>query len=142
MNNQKLKAFLDAYHAPYEGKHRYWPGLLLMYQFALLLIFGSNVLGDNRENLLAITATSFGLLVWPWVVGNVYKNRHLSTLEASYVLNFGILAAATNYVQQAGGNQIAVAYTSTSMALATCYLPHLHANQRISILESSLSQEK
>lgn len=118
-NNLKLKAFLDAYYAPYNEKHRYWTGLLLVLRFVLLLVFGTNVLGDSSENLLTISAASFGLLVWPWMFANVYKKWYLSALEASYLLNLGILAVATNYVKQAGGNQAAVAYTSTGIAFAT-----------------------
>ena len=26
----RLKPFIDSYHAPYKAKHRYWPGLLLV----------------------------------------------------------------------------------------------------------------
>ena len=52
----------------------------------------------------------------------MYKNKYFGVLEASYILNLGILAAATNYVQQAGGNQAAVAYTSTSIAFLTFIL--------------------
>ena len=118
-NNLKFKAFLDAYYAPYKGMHRYWTGLLLILRFALLLVFGTNVLGDSSENLLAISASSSGLLVWPWMIGSVYENWYLGALEASFILNLNVLAVATFYVQQAGGNQAAVAYTSTGLTFAT-----------------------
>jgi len=130
MNNQNLKTILDTYHHPYNKDYRYWPGLLLVIRFVLLLVFASNALRDNSGNLLAITAASFGILVWPWTIGSlyknqyfgVYKNKYFGVLEASYILNLGILAAATNYVQQAGGNQAAVAYTSTGIAFLTFIL--------------------
>ena len=121
MNNLKLKAFLEAYYAPYIIKHRYWTGLLLVARLVLLPVFAVNVLGDNSENLLAISAASFGLLVWPWMIGNVYKNWKLGALNASYILNLGISAVATNYVQQAGGNQVVVAYISTGIAFVTFF---------------------
>ena len=44
MNNLKLKAFLEAYYAPYMIKHRYWTGLLLVARFMLLPVFAVNVL--------------------------------------------------------------------------------------------------
>ena len=119
MNNTKLKAFFDSYHSPYEEKHRYWTGLLLVVRFVLLLVFGTNVFGEESENLLAISAASFGLLAWLWMIGTVYKNWYLGALEASFVLNLGISAAATSYVQHAGGNQAVVAYMSTGIAFAT-----------------------
>ena len=119
MKNQKLKAYLDAYHAPYKGSHRYWPGLLLLLWLALLLVFGSNALGDTSVNLLAISAASFGLMAQAWMSGRVYKNWYLDALEASYILNLGVLAVATNHAQQAGGPQAAAAYVSTGVAFAT-----------------------
>ena len=119
MNNLKLKAFLEAYYAPYMIKHRYWTGLLLVARLVLLPVFAINALGDNSENLLAISAASFSLLVWPLMIGNIYKNWKLRALNTSYILNLGIFAIATNYVQQAGGNQAVVTYISTGIAFIT-----------------------
>ena len=141
MNTLKLKAFLEAYYAPYMIKHRYWTVLLLVARLVLLPVFAINVLGDNSENLLAISATSFGLLVWPWMIGNVYKNWKLSALNASYILNLGIFAIATNYVQQAGGNQAVVTYISTGIAFVTFFatvLGHLYFQIKGSALSKKL----
>ena len=141
MNNLKLKAFLEAYYAPYSIKHRYWTGLLLVARLVLLPVFAVNVLGDNSENLLAISAASFGLLVWPWMIGNVYKNWKLSALNASYILNLGIFAVATNYVHQAGGNQAVVTYISTGVAFVTFFatvLGHLYFQIKGSALSKKL----
>ena len=38
VNNARLKPFMDAYHAPYKAKHRYWPGLLLVLRFVLVCL--------------------------------------------------------------------------------------------------------
>ena len=45
--------------------------------------------------------------------------RFYGVLESSYILNLGVFAVATLYVQQSGGNQAAVTYTSTRAAFAT-----------------------
>ena len=42
VNNARLKPFIDSHHAPYKAKHRYWPGLLLVLRFVLLLVFAFN----------------------------------------------------------------------------------------------------
>ena len=42
VNNARLKPFIDSYHAPYKAKHRYWPGVLLMLRFVLLLVSAFN----------------------------------------------------------------------------------------------------
>ena len=39
VNSARLKPFIDSYHAPYKAKHRYWPGLLLLFRFVLLPTF-------------------------------------------------------------------------------------------------------
>ena len=58
INNVRLKALMDSYHAPYKSKHHYWPGLLLVLCFVLLLVFDSNFQEDRVTNLLAILMKS------------------------------------------------------------------------------------
>jgi hypothetical protein len=115
---QPINDILKLYHNPYVDAHGYWPGLLLAVRLALFLMFGVNALRDYSENLLAISAASLGLLAWPWITGGcIYKNKWFGVLEASYMLDLGVFAAATFYVQQSGGNQFIVAYISTGTAL-------------------------
>ena len=119
VNSTRLKPFIDSYHAPYKPKHRYWPGLLLVLRFVLLLVFGLNLQQDPNINLLAILLGAGALQLWAWVSGGVYKNWCLDALEGSFALNLTMLAAATYYVKLSAGNQLAVGYTSTFIALTT-----------------------
>ena len=119
VNSARLKPFTDAYHAPYKAKHCYWPGLLLMLRFVLLLVFALNPQQDPNINLLAILVGAGVLTVWAWASHGVYKNWCLDALEGSFTLNLIILGAATYYVNHSGGNQLAVGYTSVIIALAT-----------------------
>ena len=48
--------------------------------------------------------------------GLVYKSWYLNALEVSFILNLGMLAVATYHVNQSGGSQAAVAYTSVGIA--------------------------
>ena len=41
INGRYVKPFLDAYHAPYTDKHRYWTGLMLLLCFVLFFNFSS-----------------------------------------------------------------------------------------------------
>ena len=118
----RLKPFMDSYHAPYKAKHRYWPGLLLVLRFVLLLVFAFqfNPRQDRASiNLLAILVGTGILVVWAWVSCGVYRNWCLDALEGSFVLNLIILVGATYYVKHSGRNQLAVGYTSVSIAFAT-----------------------
>ena len=119
VNSARLKPFTDAYHAPYKPKHRYWPGLLLVLHFVLLLVFALNPQQDLNINLLAILVGAGILQLWAWVSHGVYKNWFLDALEGSFTLNLTILGAATHYVNHSGGDQLAVGYTSVSIAFAT-----------------------
>ena len=119
VNSARLKPFMDSYHAPYKPKHRYWPGLLLVLRFVLFLVFAVNHQQDPSINLLAILVGAGILQLWAWVSGGVYKNWCLDALEGSFVLNLIVLSVATYHVQLSGGNQLAVGYTSVSIAFAT-----------------------
>ena len=119
VNSARLKFFMDSYHAPYKARHRYWPGLLLVLRFILLLVFAFNPQQDPSINLLAILVGTGILQLWSWASGGVYKNSHLDALEGSFVLNLIILASSTYHISHSGGNQLAVGYTSVTIVLAT-----------------------
>ena len=112
----RVKPFMDSYHAPYKAKHRYWPGLLLVLRFVLLLVFAFNPQHDPSVNLLAIQVGVGILQMWAWVSGGVYRNWCLDALEGLFALNLIILAAATFFVNNSGGDQLAVGYTSVSIS--------------------------
>ena len=122
VNSARLKPFMDSYHAPYKAKHRYWPGLLLVFRFILFLVFAFNFQEDPKTNLLAILIETGNLFLWLWISGGVYTNRYINVLEGSFVLNL-IISSAINYcVNLLGGNQLIVSYvwtTSVSIAFAT-----------------------
>ena len=91
VNSARLKPFMDAYHAPYKAKHRYWPGLLLVFRFALLLVIAVNPQQDPNSNLLAILVGAGILQLWAWISGGVYKNWCLDALEGSFTLNLSTI---------------------------------------------------
>ena len=119
VRNPKVKAILDTYHAPYNPKHRYWTGLLLLLRCALFLVFAFNISGDSSINLLVISLTASAITVGYALSGMVYKSWYLNALELSFILNLGVLAVATYHVNQSGGSQAAVAYTSVGIAFFT-----------------------
>ena len=130
-----MKPFLDAYHAPYKDKYRYWTGKLLLLRCGLFLVFAFNTLGDPSVNLLAISTVVVGLIPFVRFTGLIYKSPYLDALDASFLLNLGLLAAATHHVRLAGGSQAAVVYTSVSIALVTfvgivCYHVYLQFKDR------------
>ena len=121
INKPRIKPFLDAYQAPYKDKHRYWTGMLLCLRCVLFLVFAFNIQADPSLNLLAISSAAFGLILVTRYTGAVYKKLYVDILEASFILNLGILAVATYYVKLAvvPASQAAVTYTSVGVAFCT-----------------------
>ena len=118
INSRYVKPFLDAYHAPYTNKHRYWTGLMLLLRFVLFLISAVNALGDPSVNLLAIASAT--VLTLPIILSSrIYKTWSLGLLETSFIINLIILAVATLYIRSSGGNQNAATFTSVGIAFAT-----------------------
>ena len=112
----KLKPFFDAYFGPFKDRHRYWVGAMLLVRVLLLLTFAANPTSAPRVNLLAIATTSLVILMYEASVGNVYKKWYLTLLENSFVLNLGMLAVGTFFINQGGGSQAALVYTSVGVA--------------------------
>ena len=119
INSFKVKPFLDAYHAPYTVKHRYWTGLMLLLRFVLFLISAVNALGDPSVNLLAIASTTIVILTRSTILSKIYKIWSLGLLETSFILNLSILAVVTSYIGPNGGNQNAATFTSVGISFAT-----------------------
>ena len=99
-----------------QTKHCYWPGLLLVLHFVLLLVFAFNHQQDPSINLLANLVGTGSLQVWILVSGDVYNNWCLDALEASFTLNLIILVGTTYHVNYSGENQLVVGYTSAIIA--------------------------
>ena len=120
INSRYVKPFLDAYHAPFTNKHRYWTGLMLLFRFVLYIISAINALGDPSINLLAIGSITTAILTFPTILGSrIYKTWSLGLLETSFILNLTILAMATLYNRTSGGNQNATTFTSVGVAFVT-----------------------
>ena len=120
INSRYVKPFLDAYHAPYTNKHRYWTGLMLLLRFVLFLISAVNALGDPSVNLLAIASITVAILTLPAIFSTkIYKTWSLGLLEISFIINLAILAVATQYIRPSGGNQNGATLTSVGIAFAT-----------------------
>ena len=94
----KLKPFMDAYHAPYKKNSRHWIGLFLLARCSLFLTFAFDATGldDQHLNLLIITSVTAILSI---IKGRVYEKWYNDFLESSFLLNLCLLSVATIYVQ-------------------------------------------
>ena len=83
--NTKYTAFMDAYHAPFTRKHRYWVGLLL---FALIV---HNLIAAMSSNeylpVLSMGCIAFGLVLLKFLSKRVYKAWINDLIETNFLLN-------------------------------------------------------
>ena len=113
----RLKMLLDAYTIPYNEGHRYWTGVFLMLRCVLLLVFASNTFRNSNIASLAITSVMLGVaFLCRAFSGRIYKNQYIDILEATFLLNLGILSTATLYTTQVGGNQQTLANASVGIS--------------------------
>ena len=97
--NTKYTAFMDAYHAPFTRKHRYWIGLLL---FALIV---HNIIAATATNdflpVLSMGCIAIGIILLKLINKRVHKRHISSLLENSFLFNLVFLAFGTLYLQTA-----------------------------------------
>lgn len=132
-SNNKLKVFLDAYYAPYKNKHRYWTGLLLLVRFALLLVSASNAFSNPQITLVAVIVCVLLLESWAWLAGGIYKKWFLNALEASFILNLGIIAAGINTSGSQVHRDVLIQTLVTVVLLTFIGIVVFHIYQQINI---------
>ena len=117
--NTRLISLMDAYHAPFKDKHRYWPGLLLLVSMIQYFVSGFTITGNPAIGLFSIIILVTTLTVYKSFVFGVYKKWPLDCLETTIQFNLTLLASATLYVMNTNGNQAALANISLSIVFIT-----------------------
>ena len=99
-NNQKLNSFILTYQAPFNDRHRYWTGLLLLLRLLLTLILSFTASSDPNISIIALIL-SLGMLFLLRLTyaKNLYKKWPADLLETVLIFNLftlGILAYTYN----------------------------------------------
>ena len=136
IRNSRLNSFMDAYHAPYNFKYRFWTGLLLFVRVTLYLVASvvQNVFADPRVNLVFTTVLITGICVLRGYlkVSTLYKNWLIDIIELTFYFNIIFFTVATLYVRSSGkGNQDTVAIISIGITFAifvSIVLYHIYAH--------------
>ena len=85
-------SIMDAYHAPYRRRHRYWTGFLLLTRCVLFLVFATNNRDNSiSENMYATTLAVIVVLLLKTKM-KMYRNFSLDILELCFHLNLIVLA--------------------------------------------------
>ena len=113
-------SIMDAYHAPYNKKHRYWTGLMLLTRCVLFLAFVS-AYRDNEllANMFITTLILIAILALKTCATKVYKNFYTNLLELSFLLNLAVLSVTLHHLRSNGSdNGIICKCTSGSIAVS------------------------
>ena len=115
--NTKYNAFIDAYHAPFTPRHRYWMGLLLFALTTQNIVAATTA--DNAAPILSAGCIALGLILLKLLNIRIYKNRLQDSLETLFLTNVAILAIATLYnIIRDSMNKNQLALANTSMAIS------------------------
>ena len=118
---QRLSLLIEPYHAPYNFKHRYWTGMLLLIRVVLYIISAMNVSGDPGVGLLATGVLVSGLIVFKALLKNdrgIYKKRPVEFLEIACYVNIVWFCLARYYTIESERGQFILSCISGSIVFA------------------------
>ena len=98
-------SIIDAYHVPYNRKHRYWTGLMLLTRCALFLALTIIYKGSLLLSSMYITTlVLIGIFTLKMTCAHkVYRSYLVNTLELCFLLNLVTLSATLYYLQNNSG---------------------------------------
>ena len=138
---RRFKPMFDPYGGPYKDRYQFWTGLLLVVRVLLFLAITFNSSGNPALNLLLIIIAAISLLCALVVFGGVYKSWILDILEASFLVNISVLAAATLYVEVINRNLAIPIHVSIGVSLVTFTMTVLyHIYQKVSFLKGWITR--
>ena len=99
LNSAAFVSIMDAYHAPYNNRHRYWTGLMLLSRCVLFLAFASYHSDDALlANMYITNLVLIGIFTIKACNTKVYKYSFVNILEVCFLLNLIILSGTVYYL--------------------------------------------
>ena len=94
----RIVPLIEPYFGPLKIAHYYWVGLLLLVRGVLLIILTLTYTTTPSASLLSLVITLTLLLVFLAYSGRVYKNKFLTLLECSFLLNLQVLTVSILFI--------------------------------------------
>ena len=107
-------SIMDAYHAPYNRRHRYWTGLMLLIRCVLFVTFAS-IYSDHvlLEKMYITSLILIGIFTFKTCTTRVYKNFFMNVLETGFFLNLAILSGTLYYLRGNSSSDDAICSTTS-----------------------------
>ena len=116
IRDTRLSAFITTYHAPYNVKHRYWTGLLLLVRVVLYITAAVTVSSDPEVPLSMTAILIGGLFLLKGIVGSLYKDLLVDVVETLIYFNLLAFAVLSLYhFNSDSTEQTTIAYVSTTI---------------------------
>ena len=116
IRSHKLSSFMEIYFIPFNPKHRYWTGLLLLIRVSVYLVSAFNPSGDLRVTLLA---TNFIVTILVLYIATfsirMYENYYINTMEMITYFNIIVLCTFTWYTLDSDTNQTVITNISVTI---------------------------
>ncbi len=113
ISHPKYNAFIDAYHAPFTKKHRYWVGLLLFARILHTLVVA--LVPNDFVALLSIASVSLFILVLKSVNKSTYSNQKIEFSDNVVLINLILLSLGTFYIRESKSNELPLIAISTTL---------------------------
>ena len=95
-------SIMDAYHAPYEKKHCYWTGLMLLIRCVLFIVLTSS--NELLVKMYTTVLTLAVILTLKTFIIKVYKSFYINILESCFLMNTIVLSATLHYLGNYGSD--------------------------------------
>ena len=113
----RLNSIITPYHAPYNNRHRYWSGLLLLVRVVLYITVSVTVSSNPQIPLLMTVVLVGGLFFLKGIIGtslSLYKRSSVDIVETVILLNLLLFAAFSWYnFKLDNRKETAIMYVST-----------------------------
>ena len=137
VDNVKLHALMEAYHAPFTSKYRFWPGLLLLVRACLCLVDALNTSNNPQVAFTSITFTLGSIIILKGFIGSrIHKRWTFDVLEMGVLFNLLFFTTFMWYTFDTDGSQEAIAYISVSITfilLLLIIMYHVYAYTGLSL---------
>ena len=111
--NQKLNLFIRVHQAPYNDRHRYWTGLLLLTRALLILILTFTESIDPKISILTLVTTLGTLFLLKMThAKKIYRKWPVDLLETVLLFNLFVYACITWYAIDDASMRRSTAYVS------------------------------
>ena len=133
---------MEAYHAPFTSKYRFWPGFLLLVHASLCLIDALNTSTNPQVAFTSITFTVGIIIFLKGIIGHrIYKKWTYDVLEMAVLFNLFFFAVFMWYTFDTQNNQAAIAYISICLTFVMLLLVVIYHVYEYSGLSSRIKQK-